>query len=62
MLVHDTSGHHEDVQELEEELLVEEYAGGCREYDAKCYTCQQVKAEHKKPRGTPQPLPILEWN
>ena len=23
--------------------------------------CQQVKAEHQKPHGTFQPLPILEW-
>ncbi|EOY31685.1 Uncharacterized protein TCM_038736 [Theobroma cacao] len=29
--------------------------------DAKCLTCQQIKAEHQKPSGTLQPLPIPEW-
>ena len=28
---------------------------------AKCLTCQQVKAEHQKPSGKLQPLPIPEW-
>ena len=31
------------------------------EYVAKCFTCQQVKAEHQRPVGTLQPLPIPEW-
>ena len=31
------------------------------EYVAKCLTCQQVKAEHQRPRGLLQPLNILEW-
>jgi len=39
---------------------VEEYVKDVAEYAAKCYTCQQVKAEHKRPAGTLQPLPILE--
>ncbi|CAL2240309.1 unnamed protein product [Prunus armeniaca] len=28
---------------------------------AKCLTCQQVKAEHQKPSGSLQPLPVVEW-
>ena len=28
---------------------------------SKCLTCQQVKAEHRKPGGKLQPLPIAEW-
>ena len=28
---------------------------------AHCLTCQQVKAEHRRPVGLLQPLPILEW-
>uniref|UniRef100_A0A2N9FG06 Reverse transcriptase domain-containing protein n=1 Tax=Fagus sylvatica TaxID=28930 RepID=A0A2N9FG06_FAGSY len=28
---------------------------------AKCLTCQQVKAEHQRPGGLLQPLPIPEW-
>ena len=28
---------------------------------SKCLGCQQVKAEHRKPSGTLQPLPIPEW-
>ena len=31
------------------------------DYVSKCLTCQQVKAEHHKPYGKHQPLPILEW-
>ena len=31
------------------------------DYVAKCLTCQQVKAEHQKPSGKLQPLPIPEW-
>ena len=27
----------------------------------RCLVCQQVKAEHRKPLGTLQPLPILKW-
>ncbi|GKV49055.1 hypothetical protein SLEP1_g55827 [Rubroshorea leprosula] len=30
-------------------------------YVSKCLTCQVVKAEHQKPGGQLQPLPILEW-
>ena len=26
-----------------------------------CYTCQQVKVEHKRPAGSLQRLPIPEW-
>ena len=31
------------------------------DYDVKCLTCQQVKAEHQKPSRKLQPLPIPEW-
>ncbi|KAF5443243.1 hypothetical protein F2P56_035816, partial [Juglans regia] len=30
-------------------------------YVAQCLTCQQVKAEHQRPSGTLQPLPIPVW-
>ena len=30
-------------------------------YVARCYTCQQVKAEHQRPAGLLQPLPVSEW-
>jgi len=31
------------------------------EYAARCLTCQRVKAEHQKPGGLLQPLPIPVW-
>ncbi|XP_065854728.1 uncharacterized protein [Euphorbia lathyris] len=31
------------------------------DFVAKCLTCQQVKAEHQRPSGLLQPLPIPEW-
>ena len=31
------------------------------EWVSKCLTCQRVKAEHQKPSGLLQPLPIPEW-
>ena len=31
------------------------------EYVSKCFTCQQIKAEHQKPACTLKPLPIPEW-
>ena len=31
------------------------------EYVGRCYTCQQVKAEHQRPAGLLQPLPVSEW-
>ncbi|XP_028120020.1 uncharacterized protein LOC114317480 [Camellia sinensis] len=31
------------------------------QFVSKCLTCQQVKAEHQKPAGKLQPLPIPEW-
>jgi hypothetical protein len=31
------------------------------EFVTKCLTCQQVKAEHQRPSGLLQPLPIPEW-
>ena len=31
------------------------------EYIAKCFECQQVKAEHQNRAGLLQPLPIPSW-
>jgi hypothetical protein len=31
------------------------------DYIALCYVCSRVKAEHQKPAGLLQPLPILDW-
>ncbi|KAK6150716.1 hypothetical protein DH2020_015648 [Rehmannia glutinosa] len=35
--------------------------GDIAQYMEQCLTCQQIKAEHKRPAGTLQPLPIPEW-
>ena len=34
------------------------------EYVGRCYTCQQVKAEHQRPAGLLQPLPVskCKWD
>ena len=31
------------------------------EFVAQCLTCQQIKAEHQRPAGLLEPLPIPEW-
>jgi hypothetical protein len=31
------------------------------QYVARCDTCQQTKAEHQKPTGLMQPLPVPKW-
>ena len=31
------------------------------DFVARCLVCQQVKAEHQRPSGTLQPLPIPKW-
>ena len=31
------------------------------QYVRKCFTCQQVKAEHQRPAGELQPIEIPEW-
>ena len=31
------------------------------DYVSRCFTCQQVKAEHRRPGGLLQPLPVPEW-
>jgi hypothetical protein len=40
------------------EKMREDIAG----YDARCDTCQRVKAEHQRPVGLLQPLEISTWN
>jgi hypothetical protein len=35
--------------------------GDVARFMAQCDVCQRVKAEHQKPSGLLQPLPILEW-
>jgi hypothetical protein len=31
------------------------------QYVAQCYTCQRTKAEHQRPAGLLQPLPVPKW-
>src|SRR4051794_30056147 len=50
---------HQDVHGYERKILVEQSKKGHRR--AYCIVCSRVKAEHQKPAGLLQPLPISEW-
>ena len=34
---------------------------GVTEFVGRCFICQQMKVDHRKPGGLLQPLPIPEW-
>ncbi|EOY08454.1 DNA/RNA polymerases superfamily protein [Theobroma cacao] len=48
-------------QDLKEVYWWEELKRDVAEFVSKCLVCQQVKAEHQKPAGLLQPLPVPEW-
>lgn len=48
-------------QDLKKRLWWSQMKRQITQYVAKCDVCQRVKAEHLKPAGTLQPLPIPEW-
>ncbi|GKV48743.1 hypothetical protein SLEP1_g55542 [Rubroshorea leprosula] len=47
--------------DLKETLWWKSMKKDVAKYVSKCLTCQVVKAEHQKPGGQLQPLPIPEW-
>ncbi|WRX18655.1 Reverse transcriptase/retrotransposon-derived protein [Theobroma cacao] len=48
-------------QDLKEVYWWEGLKKDVAEFVSKCLVCQQVKAEHQRPAGLLQPLPMLEW-
>ncbi|EOY03326.1 DNA/RNA polymerases superfamily protein [Theobroma cacao] len=48
-------------QDLKEVYWWEGLKRDVAEFVSKCLVCQQVKAEHQKPAGLLQPLPVPEW-
>ncbi|RVW22320.1 Retrovirus-related Pol polyprotein from transposon 17.6 [Vitis vinifera] len=47
--------------ELRNELLADAHRRDIAQFVANCQICQQVNAEHQRPAGLLQPLPIPEW-
>ena len=48
-------------QDLRRQYWWKGMKGDVARFVARCLVCQQVKAEHQRPAGTLQPLPISEW-
>ena len=48
-------------QDLKRNLWWEGMKREIAKYVSKCFTYQQVKADHKKPSGLLQPLPVPQW-
>ena len=48
-------------QDLKQKFCWDNMKREIAQYNSKCLTCQQVKAEHQKPAGLLQPLEVPEW-
>ncbi|RVW68327.1 Transposon Ty3-I Gag-Pol polyprotein [Vitis vinifera] len=59
--VHHPPWEYQDVSRLKETVLVDGMKRDIAQFVANCQICQQVKAEHQRPAGLLQPLPIPEW-
>jgi hypothetical protein len=51
----------QDVPRPQDQILVERNEKEIAQYVAQCDTCQRTKAEHQRPVGLLQPLPVPKW-
>jgi hypothetical protein len=52
---------HQGVPRPQDQILVERNEKEIAQYVAQCDTCQRTKAEHQRPAGLLQPLPVPKW-
>ena len=54
-------GYQKTITKLRKQIFWPNMKTKVAEYISRCLECQQVKAEHQRPTGLLQPLPIPSW-